>query len=283
MFQESIELTKLHQILTQENSKLKDEYSKIEQAKLARQTLISSVEKAVKEKRQDFASNHQSNSSWLVFKLNRQVYELRSKIEQKEKAIRTLQFNKENQLLRQKQIELNCLEEIIDWAADENLMDEKSNLPEETIREAVWMEQFLRTQDQEILQLESVYDAEDHEVKKIMKELAAKKTEIKNIHKMEDEYYRSQEQHKLEKRKKESKISGNKTYVCQMQEERNAEEKKLKELKAQFDQIEVEENIEIRILEEKLMELEKEYESSQQTRQQLTSETNKVELSIPQK
>ena len=162
-------------------------------------------------------------------------------------------------------------------------MDEKSNLPEETIREAVWMEQFLRTQDQEILQLESVYDAEDHEVKKIMKELAAKKTEIKNIHKMEDEYYRSQEQHKLEKRKKESKISGNKTYVCQMQEERNAEEKKLKELKAQFDQIEVEENIEIRILEEKLMELEKEYESSQQTRQQLTSETNKVELSIPQK
>ena len=64
------------------------------------------------------------------------------------------------------------------------------------------MEQFLKTQELEIRELETLYEQEDREVKKINEELAAKKSELKNIREMEEEYHRTQEKYKEEKRKK---------------------------------------------------------------------------------
>ena len=46
-----------------------------------------------------------------------------------------------------------------------------------------------------------------------MEELAAKKAELKSIKEMQTEYNRAQELYKEEKRKKEQRIAGNKTFL----------------------------------------------------------------------
>ena len=73
---------------------MKEEYAKVEQTKINRQNLISTVEKAVQEKVNELPNKTTQHASWLVFKLNRQIYDLKNKIDQKEKAIRTLRLSK---------------------------------------------------------------------------------------------------------------------------------------------------------------------------------------------
>ena len=48
------------------------------------------------QKSKQFEGKNSQNSSWLVLKLNRQVSELKNKIEQKDKVIQNLKMNKEN-------------------------------------------------------------------------------------------------------------------------------------------------------------------------------------------
>ena len=64
-------------------------------------------------------------------------------------------------------------------------------------------------------------------------------------------------------------MAGNKTYISELQEQRNEELKKLEELKVKFNQIEDEENQQIRELEKKLAELEAEYEMNEQSKNEL--------------
>jgi len=93
----------------------------VEQMKQSRQSLISAVEKVVHEKSTELPAKNAHQSSWLVYKLNRQIYELKLKIEQKEKTIKTLKLNKENEQLRYKQTEVECLDEILQWAEKSGL------------------------------------------------------------------------------------------------------------------------------------------------------------------
>ncbi len=90
-------------------------------------------------------------------------------------------------------------------------------ISEESIKETVWMEHFLRSQQRELLEIETLYEQQDREVKKIMEELAVRKVDLKNIKEMEEEYHKAQERFKEEKRKKESKMAGNKTYITELQ------------------------------------------------------------------
>ena len=53
-----------------------------------------------------------------------------------------------------------------------------------------------------------------------MEELAAKKAELKSIKEMEAEYNRAQELYKEEKRKKEQRIAGNKTFLEDLQNQK---------------------------------------------------------------
>jgi hypothetical protein len=41
--------------------------------------------------------------SWLVFKLNNKIYDLKAKIEAKDKAIREITLSKESEIIRQKE------------------------------------------------------------------------------------------------------------------------------------------------------------------------------------
>lgn len=53
-----------------------------------------------------------------------------------------------------------------------------------------------------------------------MLQLAAKKAELKSIKGMEEDYHRAQEVYKEEKRKKEQRIAGNKTYLEELQNQK---------------------------------------------------------------
>lgn len=53
-----------------------------------------------------------------------------------------------------------------------------------------------------------------------MQELAQKKAELKSIREMESQYHRAQEVYKEEKRKKEQRIAGNKTYLEELQNQK---------------------------------------------------------------
>ena len=66
---------------------LKAQYQKVETVKGNRQSLISVVEKIVEQKSRELKGKQGNNFSWLVFKLNHKIYELRAKIEAKKKAI----------------------------------------------------------------------------------------------------------------------------------------------------------------------------------------------------
>ena len=81
--------------------------------KCNRQNLISVVEKIVEEKSRELKDRQGNNFSWLVFKLNQKIYDLKAKIEAKEKAIRELLLSKESEAIRQREAEITCLQEII--------------------------------------------------------------------------------------------------------------------------------------------------------------------------
>jgi len=91
-----------------------------------------------------------------------------------------------------------------------------------------------------------------------MEELAKKKVELNNIREMEEEFHRTQEKFKEEKKKKESKMAGNKSYMNDLQKEKDEEENKLKDLQTLYDQIQQEEDQEIAELEENLARLQEE-------------------------
>ena len=58
------------------------------------------MEKLVKVKADEISIKNNQQTSWLVFNLNKKIYDLKSKINQKESVIRNLQFTKENQDLK---------------------------------------------------------------------------------------------------------------------------------------------------------------------------------------
>jgi FAD synthase len=90
----------------------------VEAIKLNRQNLIAVVEKIVEEKSKELVGKQGNHFSWLVFKLNNKIYDLRAKIEAKDKAIREITFSKESEMVRQKETEIECLNEIIQFAKD---------------------------------------------------------------------------------------------------------------------------------------------------------------------
>lgn len=75
-----------------------------------------------------------------------------------------------------------------------------------------------------------------------MQELARRKAELRSIKEMESEYHRAQELYREEKRKKEQRIAGNKSYLEELQNQRAEEVRKLDELKAKYVTIEQEED-----------------------------------------
>ena len=99
----------MHKNLTRENQALQKEYQKVESNKISRQNFISAVEKLVKVKADEVSIENSQQTSWLVFNLNKKIYDLKSKINQKESVIKSLQFTKENQDLKKQEIELECL------------------------------------------------------------------------------------------------------------------------------------------------------------------------------
>lgn len=101
-----------------------------------------------------------------------------------------------------------------------------------------------------------------------MQELAKKKAELKSIKEMENEYHRAQELYREEKRKKEQRIAGNKSYLEELQNQRAEEIKKLDDLKAKYVTIEQEENTAICNLQAELDKLKKEYDEKVRIKQE---------------
>lgn len=79
-------------------------------------------------------------------------------------------------------------------------------------------------------------------MRQLMQELARRKAELRSIKEMESEYHRAQELYREEKRKKEQRIAGNKSYLEELQNQRAEEVRKLDELKAKYVTIEQEED-----------------------------------------
>ena len=75
-----MELASHYKDLMRENKQLKEEYQRVESIKHNRQNLIAAVEKIVEEKSKELNSKHSNNFSWLVFKLNNKIYDLKAKI-----------------------------------------------------------------------------------------------------------------------------------------------------------------------------------------------------------
>ncbi len=75
-----MELASHYKELMRENKQLKEEYQRVESIKHNRQNLIAAVEKIVEEKSKELNSKHSNNFSWLVFKLNNKIYDLKAKI-----------------------------------------------------------------------------------------------------------------------------------------------------------------------------------------------------------
>lgn len=71
-----------------------------------------------------------------------------------------------------------------------------------------------------------------------MLKLSSKKAELKSIKEMEQEYQRAQELFKEEKRKKEQRIAGNKTYLEELQNQKTEELEKLEQMKIKFKLVE---------------------------------------------
>lgn len=101
-------LSSHYRTLMEENRQLKEEYQRVESIKRNRQNLIAAVEKIVEEKSKEVGAR-QGNFSWLVFKLNHKIYDLKAKIEAKQKAIADIVMSKESDSIRQKQTEVECL------------------------------------------------------------------------------------------------------------------------------------------------------------------------------
>lgn len=91
------------------------------------------------------------------------------------------------------------------------------------------------------LSIQQGYKEEEENVRSLMQKLAVKKTELRSIKDMETEYIRVQELFKEEKKKKEQRIAGNKTYLEELQHEKAQEVAKLEQLKTKFTLIESEE------------------------------------------
>jgi hypothetical protein len=85
---------------------------------------------------------------------------------------------------------------------------------------------------------------------------------------MENEYHRAQELYKEEKRKKEQRIAGNKSYLEELQNQRAEELKKLDQLKNRYAIMQQEENQSIANLQIELGKLRKEYEEKVRTKQE---------------
>lgn len=73
---------------------------------------------------------------------------MRAKIEAKEKAIREITLSRESEMIRQKETEIECLNEIIDFARGEGFVKpgfSAKDSPElSEIKEIVWMEQEIK-------------------------------------------------------------------------------------------------------------------------------------------
>lgn len=143
MYEESLELTSHYKKLLKENQELKEEHQRVEAIKLNRQNLIAVVEKIVEEKAKELNGKQGNHFSWLVFKLNNKIYDLKARIEAKDKAIRDITLSKESELIRQKETEIDCLNEIITFAKDEGLVpvgfSAKDSPEYSEIKEIVWM------------------------------------------------------------------------------------------------------------------------------------------------
>lgn len=122
MYEESLELAGQHRRLVRENEELREEQQRVEAIKLNRQNLIAVVEKIVEEKARELSGKQGGHFSWLVFKLNNKIYDLRARIEAKDRAIRDITLSRESELIRQKETEVDCLNEIIAFAKQEALV-----------------------------------------------------------------------------------------------------------------------------------------------------------------
>lgn len=85
---------------------------------------------------------------------------------------------------------------------------------------------------------------------------------------MENQYHRAQELYKEEKRKKEQRIAGNKSYLEELQNQRAEELKKLDQLKNRYAIMQQEENQSIANLQIELDKLRKEYDEKVRTKQE---------------
>ena len=143
MYEESLELTSHYKKLLRENQELKEEQQRVEGIKLNRQNLIAVVEKIVEEKAKELSGKQGSHFSWLVFKLNNKIYDLKARIDAKDRAIRDITLSKDSELIRQKETEIDCLNEIIAFARDEGLVaagfSAKDSPVYSEIKEIVWM------------------------------------------------------------------------------------------------------------------------------------------------
>lgn len=61
-----------------------------------------------------------------------------------------------------------------------------------------------------------VVEQEEREIRNIMKELAMKKAQLKNIKEMENEYMKAQENYQEEKKRKEQTLIGKKNYISSL-------------------------------------------------------------------
>ena len=127
MYGESLNLTAQYKKLLGENEALREEHQRVESVKANRQNLISVVERIVEEKSREVGGRQGGNFSWLVFKLNHKIYDLRAKIEAKERATSELMLSKESEAVRQREAELACLREVLEFARAEGLGGERED------------------------------------------------------------------------------------------------------------------------------------------------------------
>lgn len=154
MFQDSIQLFSEYNRLLQENSFIKDELSKVDvkfnlmQAlRSQRQTLISSVQGVISEKSKELRPELKS-SSWLVFKLKKQIHLLKKQIEQKDKTLADFSKNKFNEILREKQDEKDCMESLL------KDLRVPSDEPSSMLDELYQLREYERSQQDRIEELE---------------------------------------------------------------------------------------------------------------------------------
>ena len=88
------------------------------------------------------------------------------------------------------------------------------------------MEGYYEHEEQKLIALQSEYELEDRETKRILVKLADKKSELKRIKLIQKEYVQAQESYKQEKKKKEENTN-KKHLFSTLLKERDIEMQKL--------------------------------------------------------